>query len=125
KQFRAAHAHYRKDEHPQAITESGKAFESTLKAICAAKEWKYDDGARATDLIKVVVKNGLFPEWLGNGLTAYVAMMKTGLPEVRNEVGPHGTAPDAEPVHAYLARYALHMSASNILMVADAAFKKQ
>ncbi|UYN96562.1 MAG: hypothetical protein KIT25_06415 [Enhydrobacter sp.] len=121
RQFRDAHTHYRRGEHPQAITEAGKAFESTLKAICTAKKWPYEKGARASDLIKVAVKNGLFPAWLEEGLTAYVAMMKTGLPGVRNEAGPHGTAPNAEPVRAYLARYALHMSASNILLVGEAA----
>jgi hypothetical protein len=62
KQFRSAHSHYRRNEHPQAITEAGKAFESTPKAICAAKKWEYEKGARASDLIKVVVKNSLFPE---------------------------------------------------------------
>ena len=92
-----------------------------MKAICAAKEWEYAAGARASDLVKVVVKNGLFPEWLGKGITAYVTMISTGLPEVRNNAGPHGTAPDAAPVGANLARYALHMSAANILLVAEAA----
>ena len=120
-QYRAAHDHCRRNEYPQAITEAGKAFESALKAICVAKGWEYENRARASDLVKVVVKNGLFPEWLDKGITAYVAMISTGLPEVRNNVGPHGTAPDAAPVGAYLARYALHMSAANILMVAEAA----
>lgn len=123
-QYRAAHDHYRRGEYPQAVTEAGKAFESALKAICAHKGWTYEKGARVSDLIKVVTKEGLFPEWLEQGMTAYVAMMKTGLPNVRNEAGPHGTAPNAQPVHGYLARYALHMSASNILMVAEAAFQK-
>jgi len=53
-----------------------------------------------------------------------VAMISTGLPEVRNNAGPHGTAPDAEPVRAHLARYALHMSAANILLVVEAADTK-
>jgi hypothetical protein len=125
RQYRDAHAHYRRGEYPQAVTEAGKAFESALKAICASKGWEYEKGARATDLVKIAVKNGLFPEWLESGLTAYVAMMKTGLPTVRNELGPHGTAPKAEPVRAYLARYALNMSASNMLLVAEAASKKR
>jgi hypothetical protein len=67
------------------------------------------------------VKNGLFPEWLDKGITAYVAMISTGLPAVRNHAGAHGTAPGAAPVGAHLARYALHLSAANILLVAEAA----
>jgi hypothetical protein len=57
--------------------------------------------------VKVLANNGLFPDWLGKGLTAYVAMLNTGLPTVRNNAGAHGTA----PIHAYLARYALHIGA--------------
>jgi HEPN domain-containing protein len=120
-QYRSAHDHYRRDEYPQAITQAGKAFESALKAICSDKGWEYSDGARASDLVKVAVKNGLFPEWLDKGITAYVAMISTGLPDVRNNAGAHGTSPDAAPVSAYLARYALHISAANILFVAEAA----
>jgi HEPN domain-containing protein len=122
-QYRSSHDHYRRDEYPQAITEAGKAFESALKAICSDKGWEYADGARASDLVKIVVKNGLFPEWLNKGITAYVAMISTGLPDARNNAGAHGTAPDAAPIHAYLARYALHMSAANVLLVAEAAEK--
>jgi len=121
--FRDAHKHYRHREYAAAITEAGKAFEAALKAVCAAKSWKYESGATAGNLVTVVVKNGLFPAWLGDGLTTYVAMMKTGLPTVRNETGAHGAAPDAEPVHENLARYALHMSASNLLLVMEAAAK--
>ena len=120
-QYRSAHDHYRRDEYPQAITQAGKAFESALKAICTDKGWEYSDGARASDLVKIVVKKGLFPEWLDKGITAYVAMISTGLPDVRNNAGAHGTSPDAAPVSAYLARYALHMSAANMLMVTEAA----
>lgn len=120
-QYREAHAHYRAGEHSQAITSAAKAFESVLKAVCTLKKWEYESGARASDLITTIMRNGLFPDWLEKGLTSYVAMLKTGLPTVRNEVGAHGPAPDATKVREHLARYALHMAAANILLVADAA----
>jgi hypothetical protein len=47
-------------------------------------------------------------------------MLKTGLPGVRNNAGGHGEAPDAPAVPPYIASYALHMTATNILMVMDA-----
>jgi hypothetical protein len=47
-------------------------------------------------------------------------MLKSGLPEVRNNAGGHGTAPDALPVPAYIAAYALHLSAASIVMVVEA-----
>jgi hypothetical protein len=122
-QYRSAHKHYRHKEYPQAITEAGRAFESALKAICKQKKWTHQDGDRLSELVKVVVSNGLFPDWLDNSLTTYIAMIKTGLPSVRNNSGAHGESPDAEPVQDYFTRYALHMSAANILLVAEAADK--
>ncbi|HTR85284.1 MAG TPA: HEPN domain-containing protein [Reyranella sp.] len=122
-QYRSAHKHYRHGEYPQAITEAGKAFESTLKAIYALKGWTYPAGAAVSDLVKVGVKEGLFPDWLGNSLQTYVAMLKTGLLAVRNNSGAHGEAPDAKSAEDYLARFALHTSAANILLVAEAADK--
>jgi hypothetical protein len=114
--FRAAYKHYLHDEYAQTINEAGKAFEAALKAICKAENWEYAPGATAGNLVTTVVKNGLFPAWLEEGLTAYVAMMKTGLPGVRNQTtAAHGAAPDAGPVQGYFARYALHLSATNLL----------
>jgi hypothetical protein len=122
--FRAAYKHYRHKEYPQTINEAGKAFEAALKAICKDKGWEYAQGATAGNLVTTVVKNGLFPGWLDASLSTYVAMMKTGLPTVRNEsTAAHGAAPDAEPVQEYFARYALHLSATNLLLVMEAAAK--
>jgi hypothetical protein len=45
------------------------------------------------------------------------------LPGVRNHAGGHGEEPAAPPVPDYIAGYALHLSAANIVM-AVAAFKK-
>lgn len=120
-QYRAANEAYRRDEFSQAITEAGRAFESALKAICAQKGWDFAAGDRVSELVAVVVREGLFPPWLEKGITAYVAMLKTGLPATRNNAGAHGSAPDDAAVAGYLARYALHMSAANILMVVEAA----
>jgi hypothetical protein len=50
----------------------------------------------------------------------YIATLKSGLPEVRNNAGGHGEAPDARPVPSYIAAYALHLSAANIVMAVQA-----
>ena len=119
--FVAAHAHYRAGENRQAVTFAGSAFESTLKAICTVKGWPYEKGARATDLIKVVNAKGLFPDYLDKGFESYIAAMKTGLPGVRNDAGPHGGAPDTPKVPDYIAAYAIHLSAANIVLAIEAA----
>ncbi len=121
KEFKEAHSHYRIGENKQAVTLAGSAFESTLKAICAQKNWTYEQGARATDLIKVVNANGLFPNFLDRGFDSYISAMKTGLPGVRNDAGPHGSPPNSPKVPDFIAAYAIHLSAANIILAISAA----
>jgi len=118
--FMAAHEHYRHGNHKDCIVAALRAFESTLKAICAAKRWRVRPGDRVSELIKTVRANGLFPDYLGTGFDSYIAMMKTGLPDVRNNAGGHGEAPAAPTVPAYIAGFALHMTATNILLLGEA-----
>ena len=41
-EFMSAHEHFRHGRIEEAITDACKAFESTMKAICAARKWTYD-----------------------------------------------------------------------------------
>ena len=91
-----------------------------VKAICAEQQWIYQEGDRASELVSVVRGNGLFPDYLAKGFDTYIAMMKTGLPAVRNNAGGHGEAPEALPVPSYIAAYALHMTATNIVLLVEA-----
>ena len=118
--FMTAHRHLRENKPKDAIVAANRAFEATLKAICKARGWTYPNGARASDLVTVVRKAGLFPGHLGAGLDTYISMLKTGLPNVRNNAGAHGDAPDAPAVQDHLATYAIHLTAANILLVVKA-----
>jgi len=118
--FMTAHRHYRAGETKDAIVAAGRAFESTLKAICKKKKWKYPEGARAKDLISAVRNGGLFPDYLDEGLSSYIATLKTGLPGVRNNAGGHGSGPESPTVPAYLAAYTIHLTAANILLAISA-----
>jgi AbiJ N-terminal domain 4/HEPN domain len=126
-EFLLAHQHYREGKFQDSIVAAQRAFESTLKAICAQRGWQYNKGDRAPELIKVVRANQLFPEYLDSGFDTYIAMLKTGLPNVRNNAGGHGHAPDSQPVPSYLAAYALHLTAANIIMTVEASnsYKKK
>jgi len=119
-EFMDAHKHYRAGDAKDAIVAANRAFESTLKAICKLKRWQYPEGATAGELVTTVRKNGLFPDYLDKGLNSYVAMMKTGLPGVRNNAGGHGGAPDTPEVPIYMAAYAIHLTAANILLAINA-----
>jgi hypothetical protein len=118
--FMTAHENYRHGQYKDCVVAALRAFESTLKAICTIKRWTFRPGDRASDLIKTVRANGLFPDYLGSGFDSYIAMMKTGLPDVRNNAGGHGEAPAAPAVPSYIAGFALHMTAANILLLGEA-----
>jgi hypothetical protein len=118
--FMLAHRHYRDGNHKDCVVAAQRAFESALKAICRARGWSFASGDRAVELITVCRKHGLFPDYLDRSFDTYVAMLKTGLPGVRNNAGGHGQEPDAKPVPEYLAAYALHLTAANIVLAVEA-----
>lgn len=118
--FMDALRHYRHGDFKETVTAANRAFESTLKAICKAREWDYKPGDRASELISVVNKSGLFAGQPALGIESYVSMMRTGLPGVANNFGRHGRDPDAKPVPDFIAAYALHLMAANIVMLVSA-----
>jgi hypothetical protein len=119
-EFLSAHAHYRAREHKDAITDALNAFESTLKTICGLRNWQYAKGARATDLLKVVRANGLLPDYLDNSFDQLAATLASGLPKIRNEEGGHGQGAAPKETPGYIAAYALHLAAANIVLLVDA-----
>lgn len=119
-EFIRAHAHYRAGEMKDAITDANNAFESTLKSICRIRRWEYPDGARASDLLKLVRKHGLLPDYLDNSFDQLAATLKSGLPEVRNTEGAHGQGSIPRDTPTHVASYALHLAAANILFLAEA-----
>ena len=64
--------------------------ESTMKAICAALKRDYEPKARASDLLRGLRNHGLFPDYLDNSFDQLLAVLRSGLPEVRNNEGGHG-----------------------------------
>jgi hypothetical protein len=119
-EFLLAHEHHREGRDKDCIVAAQRSFESTLKAICTDLNWNYSQGDRLPELVKVLRANGLFPGYLAGGLDTYVAMLKTGLPGVRNSAGGHGDEPGAPNVPSYIASYALHLTASNIVLAVEA-----
>jgi hypothetical protein len=117
--FMTAHRHHRAGEYKDCVTAANRAFESTLKAICDVQKWTYVPGDNAAQLITKVTENGLFTHDFDKSFTAYVAMMKSGLPVVRNQSGGHGEGIAAAAVTPEIARYALNLTATNILFLAE------
>jgi hypothetical protein len=119
-EFRSAHDHYKAGEYKDCAVDALNALESTMKAICDAKGWKYEKGARASDLVNVLRSNGLFPEFADKSFDQLVATLKSGLPGVRNESGGHGQGAKPVEVPEHVAVYALNLAASKIRLLYEA-----
>lgn len=114
-----AHKHYRAGAYKDCVTAGNRAFESMLKAICDGEGWVYEKGCRASELVTAVNSNGLFTHDFDKSFASYVAMIKTGLPSVRNDAGGHGEGITAAAVSVQIARYALNLTASNVLFLGE------
>jgi Domain of unknown function (DUF7014)/AbiJ N-terminal domain 4 len=119
-EFLSAHAHHRAGEHEDAIVDANRAFESTLKAICDIMKWECSKGARASDLVKIIRSKGLLPDYLDQSFDQLIATLQSGLPKVRNEAGGHGQGTIPRVTPSYIAGYALHLAAANIVLLVEA-----
>lgn len=120
-EFLKAHEHFRSGDNKQAIVSAANAFESMMKAVCNQKGWHYEKGARASDLLKILKANRLWPEYLDGSFDQLLATLKSGLPEVRNNTGAHGQGAVNLTVPNYVTAYALHLAASKIVLMGEAA----
>jgi hypothetical protein len=122
-EFLHAHEYYRKGERKDAIVWACKAFESTLKAICTERAWPFDGKKdTASKLIDIVLANGLAPAYTAGQFTAIRTLLETGVPTVRNKTSGHGQGPVPTDVPERVARYALNMTASNIVFLIESHF---
>ena len=121
KEFRKAHKRYREQEFEDTISESLKALESTLKVICKRKEWSFSEGDTASKLIQIVLNHGLIPKYLQNQFDSLRSLLVSGVPTMRNRDSGHGRGATPRQIPAHLAAYSLHLTASAIVFLAEAA----
>lgn len=119
-EYRLAHEHYRNKHIKDCIVACNRAFESMLKTICDLERWEYEPCARASDLITLVRKKDLFLDGMANNFNSFVAILKNGVPALRNAHGGHGEASDATEQPLYMAQYMLNLTASNLLFLHEA-----
>jgi hypothetical protein len=119
-EFRSAQAHLRHGRTKEATVDALKAFESTMKAICGIRKWRFRPEATARELIDVVLKNGLLPKYLESELTGVRAVLESAVPTVRNKTSGHGQGSVSTPMPMHLATFALHSTATNIVLLVEA-----
>ena len=119
-EFLGAHKHFRAKRYKECLNDCLKAFESCLKAICKERGWVYGAKDTANPLIDIVLKNGLIPEFMKSHISGLRSALASGVPTLRNELGGHGQGVREISVPEHIAAYALHLTASNILLLAKA-----
>jgi AbiJ N-terminal domain 4 len=123
-EFLLAHEHYRYARHKECIADALKAFESTMKAICKIRNWPTDPKDTAKTLIAICFANELLPPYLESQMASLRSLLESGLPTVRNKKAGHGQGAEPVVVPESLARYALNLSATNILFLIEAHLDK-
>ena len=119
-EFRSAHENFRAKRYKECLNDCLKAFESCLKAICDKRGWVYGAKDTANRLVDIVFKNELIPNFMQSHFSALRNTLKAGVPPLRNELGGHGQGMREISVPEHIAAYALHLTASNILFLAQA-----
>lgn len=118
-EFLKAHEHYRHKRYKECLVECCKAFESLMKAICEKRKWDYKPTDTASKLIKTCFENKLIPAYMDNQIASLKQILESGVPTIRNKEGGHGQGAEITEVSEYLASYCLHLTASNLLFLAN------
>lgn len=116
-EFLTAHEHYRHRLYKECLNESLKAFESLMKAIHKKHSWQFSQNDTSKKLINSCLTNGLIPIYLQNQFSSINILLESGIPTIRNKEGGHGQGHEIKEVPEYLASYALHLTATNLLFL--------
>jgi hypothetical protein len=117
-EFMRAFDHHRKGDNKESVAEALKAFESTMKSICAARKWAHPPNATAKPLMDILFKNGLVPPQMESHFSGLRAAMESGLPTIANP-NRHGQGATPVEIPPHFATYALHLVASNIVFLVE------
>jgi HEPN domain-containing protein len=120
-EFRKAYEHYRHKRYKECQNECLKALESTLKAICTYKKWPFKTTDTAKALLEICFRQELVPQYLQSEFSALRSTLESGVPTIRNKTSGHGQGTSPVEVPSYLASYMLHLTATTVLFLAQAA----
>ncbi len=119
KEYRDAHANFKVGEYESCLVECGKAFESALKVIGAARGWSIKATDPASKLLSAAFAANFIPSWMQAEFTALKALLESAVPAVRNKMGGHGAGTATRSVPKELAAFQLHQTAACIVFLID------
>jgi hypothetical protein len=113
-EFLAALEDYRKNDFGDSLVKCGSAMESVMKVLCHKKGWTYKETDVASTLVKTVLAN--------TRLESYFESLLMIVATLRNRLSPaHGAGTKAKSVDPHLARFAINVTASVIILLVDEA----
>jgi hypothetical protein len=119
-EFLNAFEHYRRGDTKECLNECLKAFESTMKAICAKQKWPFKPTDTAKTLIDICLRHKLVPDLIQSHISAFRSVLESGIPTIRNRLGGHGQGPTVTEVPPHYASCMLHLTASTIQFLVQA-----
>ena len=119
KEYREAHANFRAGDYETCLVECGKAFESTLKVIGAARGWPIKATDPASKLLNAAFCANFIPNWMQAEFSALRALLESAVPAVRNKMGGHGAGTTLRSVPKELAAFQLHQTAACIVFLIE------
>jgi uncharacterized protein DUF7014 len=114
KEYLAALEDYRKGDIGDCLVKCGSAFESVLKVICDRRGWPYSQTDVASTLVRTIIGN--------TSLDNYFEPLLIIIATLRNRMSTaHGAGITTKQPPRHLAHYALNITASAMLMLAQEA----
>ena len=119
-EYLTAHQHFREGKFKESMNACLKAFESTMKTICAEQKWDFD-GERdsCARLVQHLVDNGLLDKFFEGKINTLKSLLES-VATPRNRKSGHGQGPALKEVPPYYAQYMLHLTGSVIVLIVEA-----
>lgn len=117
-EYMQAFTDYKNGNLKGAITNAGKAFESTMKIICEEMNYSYKQSDNAKKLISTLMNKEFIPSYLQTHFSGLSNTLESGLPTVRNKHS-HGDGVIEVEVTDKIVRYALNLCATNIVLLVE------
>ncbi|WP_272148878.1 STM4504/CBY_0614 family protein [Tenacibaculum aiptasiae] len=118
-EFLLALEHLKEERNKEALNESLKSFESTMKIIINAKGWDYSEKDTSNKLIKKCFDNDLIPSYLQSQFSGLRSTLEAGIPTLRNRTSGHGQGPEQITVPNSLANYAVFITGACINLLIE------
>ena len=116
-EFLKACDHYKSGRKKEVLGACFSAFESMMKLICKKRGWEHPINATASPLIKICIQNRLIPLFLQSKSESLQSLLESGIPTIGNKLGRHGQGAQIVEVPDYIAAYALHETASTLILL--------